>query len=313
MTAVALESRSRSATSRPVADTDHVDVGQPDKQLAHARRVGLQQGLLEFWMRKTHPDSSSPCPRPRTLDLPHPTLRSEEPLIHCQSTWLEYLRPDVLLWTEPGHGPAFWCSLENLHIEIQERPCNEPTGMLGFNSVLLNWHDTKNTLSVYRVDPKSDQARRIIVVDNESDHLLSQQVSSMPSVEVIEVASNLGFAAGMNIGMRAALAHPQSNVLLVNNDVFCCPGSLDLLLDALRTSGAGIVAPLIRSTDGVTFTTGCRLHPWTMTIDLPRRRPEFFTWACLMSKREVLEHVGLLDERYFMYWEDVEYGLRLSA
>ena len=66
---------------RPVADADNVDVGQANEQLAHARRVGLQQGLLEFWMRQTHPDSSSPCPRPRTLQLPQPTPRSEAPVI----------------------------------------------------------------------------------------------------------------------------------------------------------------------------------------------------------------------------------------
>lgn len=82
--------RTRGATSptgdrdpqelRPVADAVHVDVGQPDQQLAHARRVGLQQGLLEFWLRKTHPDSSSPCPRPGTPLHHHPTLRSEAPV-----------------------------------------------------------------------------------------------------------------------------------------------------------------------------------------------------------------------------------------
>jgi len=46
--------------SRPVTNTFDVDVGQADKQFAHARRVGLQQGLLGFWLRKTHPDSLGP-------------------------------------------------------------------------------------------------------------------------------------------------------------------------------------------------------------------------------------------------------------
>ena len=50
-----------------------------------------------------------------------------------------------------------------------------------------------------------------------------------------------------------------------------------------------------------------------MAIDLFSETPEFFTWACIMVKRDVLEKFGLLDERYFMYWEDVEYGLRLSG
>ena len=55
-----------------------------DAVVAHGRALiddPNRIGISEFWMRQTHPDSSSPCPRPWTPSLPHPTLRSEEP--HC--------------------------------------------------------------------------------------------------------------------------------------------------------------------------------------------------------------------------------------
>jgi GT2 family glycosyltransferase len=183
----------------------------------------------------------------------------------------------------------------------------------GFASVLINWHDITNTLHCIESILGSPSAKRIIVVDNESDHHLREVIGDNPAVEVIEVAANVGFAAGMNIGIQAALLSDQSNILLINNDVVCCPRSLDLLLSALISTDAGVVAPLIRSTTGATITTGCRLRPWTMAIDLVCEAPEFFTWACIMVTRDVFDRFGLLDERYFTYWEDVEYGMRLHA
>jgi len=49
---------------RPITNTIHVDVGQPDKQFTHTRRISFQQGLLELRRRKTPPDSQSPCVTP---------------------------------------------------------------------------------------------------------------------------------------------------------------------------------------------------------------------------------------------------------
>jgi GT2 family glycosyltransferase len=189
---------------------------------------------------------------------------------------------------------------------------SDSPGSLRFTAVLINWRDSESTIRCVESILGSESAQRVIVVDNESDHRLRECLADVSAVEVIEIGSNVGFSAGMNIGLQAALACAASNILVVNNDVVCCPGSLDLLSATLTATDASLVAPLIRSSTGDVYSTGCRLQPWTMTIERFSPSPEFFTWACIMMKREVLEQHGLLDERYFMYWEDVDHGLRLS-
>jgi GT2 family glycosyltransferase len=77
----------------------------------------------------------------------------------------------------------------------------------------------------------------------------------------------------------------------------------------------GAVAPRIVDPEGKTLSTGGTFTRWTMGgSDLASgRQPDYLTWASVVIRREVLQTVGLLDERFFMYWEDVDFGLRLRA
>jgi len=70
----------------PVADTDHVDIGQANEQFAHARSIGFQQGLLGLGRRRTPPRFVEPLPAPADPRLPQLTYRSEAPLnVACSS------------------------------------------------------------------------------------------------------------------------------------------------------------------------------------------------------------------------------------
>ena len=86
---------------RPLTDPDHRDVGQPDQQRAHARRLRLQQGLLDS-DRRRHRQSRGPLCRERgPLPGPHPApSKSEAP------HWVTVVGPTRPIWVRPDAGPA---------------------------------------------------------------------------------------------------------------------------------------------------------------------------------------------------------------
>ena len=171
-------------------------------------------------------------------------------------------------------------------------------------------------------------AHRIVVVDNAStDDTVAFLRREWPSVGVIEAGGNRGFAAANNLGIRAT--HGEF-VLLLNPDTIVPAGALERLVTALQDQAdAAIAGPRIVDADGrAELSFGSMLTPLTelrqmllvkgndrgvravvhLVERLTRRprRPDWVTGACLLIRRADLEAVGLLDERYFMYTEDVD-------
>lgn len=182
-------------------------------------------------------------------------------------------------------------------------------------AVVLTWRDRAQTAACVAQLLRNDHVARVVVVDNEADGTIRDAIPSDPRVDFHELSSNTGFAVGVNAGMRELLADPAvDQLLIVNNDAVLRPADLDLLRAALaEDSRLGAVGPRIVTPEGQEFSAGGVLNRLTWGIRQPRRgeQPDFLTWACVLVRRETFEEAGLLDERFFMYWEDVEYGLRL--
>lgn len=172
------------------------------------------------------------------------------------------------------------------------------------------------------------RAHAIVVVDNHSTDGTQDHVrASYPSVRLLDAGGNVGFAAANNIGIRATTGRL---VLLLNPDTLVTPGALDRLCDALESvPQAGVAGPRIVDGDGrAELSYGRMLSPlselrqkalvvgndraaaWaTRAVERMTRRahrPDWVSGACLLIRRDVLEQVGLLDERFFMYTEDVD-------
>ena len=143
--------------------------------------------------------------------------------------------------------------------------------------------------------------------------------------EIIDTGSNAGFAAGNNIGIREALKFQADYILLLNDDTVVAPDFLDTLLEAAETTpGAGILGSKIYYFDEPqkVWFAGARFDYETCMLTTPgsgllddgsRSEPlesDYITGCALLIKRQVVERIGLLDERYFLYWEDVDWGLR---
>jgi GT2 family glycosyltransferase len=168
----------------------------------------------------------------------------------------------------------------------------------------------------------------VTVVDNASaDGTAALVRSRWPHVRVIDAGGNVGFARANNLGIRAT---ESELVLLLNPDTVPGRGSLDRLVGVLDAmAGVAIAGPRIVGRDGrVELSSGAMIgplaelrqkiltrgqeHGWPVIsrrIEHASRRASFPDWvsgACLLIRRRNLERAGLLDERYFLYTEDVD-------
>jgi GT2 family glycosyltransferase len=188
--------------------------------------------------------------------------------------------------------------------------------------VVLNWNGWRDTfLCLSSLRQLRYQNCEIIVVDNGStDDSASRIHREFTSVKLIETEANLGFAGGCNVGIRYALTHDAQFVWLLNNDTTVDCNALSALVDtARRDRRIGAVGSAIYSMNEpehvqawgggyVNFWIGRSRH---FLEAVPDDRIEFITGASLLLPRQALESVGLLDEGFFMYWEDADFCFRL--
>jgi len=168
----------------------------------------------------------------------------------------------------------------------------------------------------------------IVVVDNASADGSADAARAVPGVEVIALDRNLGFSAANNAGIRATQSRL---ILLLNSDTIVPPGAIDALVERLRSRReAGAAGPRLVDGDGLPeLSFGKMVHPYVelnrkMTMraiergDLSalawlRREtsreafPHWVSGACLLVWRRDAEAAGLLDERFFLYLEDVDF------
>lgn len=147
---------------------------------------------------------------------------------------------------------------------------------------------------------------------------------------LIQNGANRGFAVGNNIGLRYMLASGGTSfVWLLNNDTVVAPDSLRHMVDLGRddpTIGAiGATMLEYRRPEVIQFAGGQFMSRWTgmappLAADTPRSaarqlRPKlnFICGGCLLVPVSVLERVGLLDERFFVYAEDADFCFRVAA
>lgn len=202
--------------------------------------------------------------------------------------------------------------------------------------VILNYRTPDLTLAcLASLEPQLDEHTRVIVVDNASgddsaDRIESGIISGGLHAEVLRSPINGGFAAGMNQGIAAAEADAY---VLLNSDTILRPNALANLREAMRANpDAGIIGPALLDENGKTVSSHFRdlkppaellraaqtgplgkvLRSFELVLPKTTRpmEPDWIAFACVLVRREVIERVGLLDDGYFMYFEDIDYCRR---
>jgi len=145
-------------------------------------------------------------------------------------------------------------------------------------------------------------------------------------IKIIDMEANIGFTGANNVGIRYALRDGAEYMLLLNDDTEVAPDFLTKLIDVAESRpDAGMLGPKIYYYDQPEkiWFAGARFNPETcmassfevdQTVKCEDTVPiesDFITGCALLVKREAIEKIGLLDERIFIYCEDLDWGLRL--
>lgn len=206
------------------------------------------------------------------------------------------------------------------------RPTRTPLSV-----ILVSWNTRDLTLAALgSFLPARDSSTEVIVVDNAStDGSANAIEAAFPSVRVVRNDRNVGFAAGVNMGVRIS-RHPL--LLLLNPDTRVLGDALSRLVDyADAHPQVGIVGPRVLNEDGslqasrfrfpsllnqlLSATYLYQLVPGSRFFNRERlggreaMRPEAVdavSGCCFLVRRSVLDRVGLLDEDYFMYAEETD-------
>lgn len=207
--------------------------------------------------------------------------------------------------------------------------------MIDISIIIVNWNTKeylRQCLQSIR-DNVHDVSYETIVVDNGSEDGSPEMLEEhFPWVTLIETGANLGFAKANNIGMKAAGGR---YYCLSNSDIVVKPGSIELLVEFMDSNeDVGIAGPRILNSDD-SFKPSCRRAPseisqfaravWLDTV-FPKlgshmtasehqhmRDVDVIVGCFWIARREAVDEIGMLDERFFIYSEDNDWCRRFNS
>ena len=193
-------------------------------------------------------------------------------------------------------------------------------------SVILNTNRREDTLACLASLKASTYAfAGVLVLDNASkDGSVEAIRSEYPDVEIIPLTQNLGYAGNNNVGIRAALERNADWVFVLNEDTILAPDCLTHLVAVAESDPRiGIVGPMVYHFDepDVIQSAGGKLGPHWESLHLGQNEHEPGGWVlphevdwisgcAIMVRRQLIEQAGMIDERYFYYWEETEWCIR---
>ena len=205
--------------------------------------------------------------------------------------------------------------------------------------VVVTYNSAQDIVRCLRALRASDVPLKVVAVDNHSEddtvRLLRGASRQWPNLKVISAGKNLGFAKGVNLGLSAINTR---YLAILNPDCFVHPATLGQMLAVMEANPRiGLAGCLLLNEDG-TEQAGCRRYlptPWRALMRVihvhrllrPGRRFDSFlmskeplpttpievealSGALMIVRREALQAVGTLDERYFMHCEDLDWCVR---
>jgi len=221
---------------------------------------------------------------------------------------------------------------------------DEPSSLL---IIILNYRTPDLTIDCLESlveEVRSLPLTRVVVTDNDSNDGSVEKIGTAIAthnwadwVELMPLERNGGYAFGNNAAIRPALASdsPPSYTLLLNPDTVVRPGAIKALLDFMEQhSEVGIAGSRLEDPDGTPQRSAFRFPTLQSELDLSLRlgivtrllsrwelapsivdTPQQTDWvagASMIVRREVFEAIGLLDEKYFMYFEEVDFCLKAN-
>ena len=194
---------------------------------------------------------------------------------------------------------------------------------IGVWVVILNYNRTLDTIGCLKA-LNMDGDFQVMVVDNGSPtNTLIPILTRFPGVRIIRNEKNRGYSGGMNAGLRTVTALNARYICVLNNDARFSADSLKLLTEAMdRDPHLAALSPAIYRLDAPT-------QPWFLGGILDERsgmaehhnlmpnaalsNQPWLSGCALVLREQAIRTVGDFDERYYAYWEDVDWSVRARA
>lgn len=158
-----------------------------------------------------------------------------------------------------------------------------------------------------------------LILINNTQEDLGGLASIIPRTTIIQNSSNLGFAKGVNQGIEAALKDKRvDSIFLMNNDLELTFGTIDMLRKNL-TNKQAIITPVLKHS-GDMYDWGGKLNKVFGSVkhlnfkQKPKKviQVNHVAGAAMLISRSLIEEIGLFDERFFLYFEDLDYCIRTN-
>jgi GT2 family glycosyltransferase len=194
--------------------------------------------------------------------------------------------------------------------------------------VILNTNRREDTLAcLVSLSKSSYRHFSILVLDNHStDGSVEAIQEQFPQVEIVPIAENRGYAGNNNVGIDIAVKKGADWVFVLNEDTILDPDCLGRLVEVGEEDArTGIVGPMVYHFDEPKYiqSAGGMLGPYWQSIHLAKDELDTGQWkdvhpvewisgCAIMVRRAAIEQAGMIDERFFYYWEETEWCLRIG-
>ncbi len=210
--------------------------------------------------------------------------------------------------------------------------------------ITINYHSDKDTLEcvseIQKCQVPAGIDLEVYVVDNSKSAELKKRLAGISQVSYLSSPGNIGFAAGNNIGLKQCLADNVDIIVMINNDTLVPKNFiLSILSSPITDEKVGAVGGLIYFAKGFEFEKQYRQtdlgkviwyaggkydwnnvyasHIGVNEVDNLQynkiTETDFITGCLFITKSDVLKKAGLFDERYCLYFEDSDLGLRIKS
>jgi len=187
-------------------------------------------------------------------------------------------------------------------------------------AIILNYFGHEETIAC--INRLTDQLpAKIVVLENsgseDEKHILTSAFIETSIVEVISSKKNLGFAGGVNYVVKQMMSQGFDAFLIMNNDTLPPSGMIGALIEGAESSSLDLASPVIYNhpDQEKLWSRGSYYNIWTGLLTnkpLSLLPGNFFyiPGCCLLIRTRVFETLGLFDEDFFMYGEDMEFCFR---
>jgi GT2 family glycosyltransferase len=189
--------------------------------------------------------------------------------------------------------------------------------------IIVNWKQYELTKScLFSLKKINCDDHQIILIDNESNQKELKSIKNQfENIVTFSNEKNLGFTGANNIGIKHAIKNEFEYVMLINNDTEVEKNFINPLIDSLeKYKNLGAVQPLILnfSKTKKVWNAGGFLNKFfgysyvNKNTEGIKKNIDWITGCCFFVRTEVIKKIGLLDDNFFAYYEDIDWSIRIK-